>query len=127
VPDVDHLQSIYHESSYVADLPDGQCALIPFTGGTKQGDKLSSESLRFDLSFNCLLLALRATGIVHSLMMGSRTPARGFASADDLVLCTESPEKMRSPRRSGWRLPVVVKLQKPVVSFASGQACGSSR
>ena len=78
VPDVDLLQSLYRESSYVADLPYGQSAPIPLTRGTKQGDKLSP--LLFDLIFNSLLLALRATGIAHRLMTGLRTPARGFAA-----------------------------------------------
>ena len=116
VPDVDLLQSLYHESTYVADLPYGQSAPISLTRGTKQGDKLSP--LLFDLIFNYLLLALRATGVAHRLMTGLRTPARGFA--DDLVLCTESPEDM------GRLLTVVagfcqwsgmrVKLQKSIAS-----------
>ncbi len=70
VPDIDLLRSLYHESSYVADLPYGKSAPIPLTRGTKQGDKLSRavSPLLFDLIFNCLLLALRATGIAHRLM-----------------------------------------------------------
>ena len=116
VPDIDLLRSLYHESSYVADLPYGKSAPIPLTRGTKQGDKLSP--LLFDLIFNCLLLALRATGIAHRLMTGLRTPARGFA--DDLVLCTESPEDMSRLLNvvadfcqwSGMR----IKLQKSVAS-----------
>jgi hypothetical protein len=116
VPDIDLLRSLYHESSYVADLPYGKSAPIPLTRGTKQGDKLSP--LLFDLIFNCLLLALRATGIAHRLMTGLRTPARGFA--DDLMLCTESPEDMSRLLKivadfcqwSGMR----IKLQKSVAS-----------
>ena len=90
VPDIDLLRSLYDESFYVADLPYGQSAPIPLTRGTKQGDKLSP--LLFDLMFNCLLLALRATGVAHRTVSGLRTPARGFA--DDLVLCTESADGM---------------------------------
>ncbi len=84
----------------MADLPYGQSASIPLARGTKhwQGDKLSS--LRLGLVFNCLLLVLRATGIAHRLMTGLRTPARGFA--DDLVLCTESPEDMKRNEASGY-------------------------
>ena len=48
--------------------------------------------LLFGLIFNCLLLALRASGVTHRTISGLRTPARGFA--DDLVLCTESAEAM---------------------------------
>ncbi len=48
VPDIDLLLSLYHESSYVADLPYGKSAPIPLTRGTKQGDKLSP--LLFDSS-----------------------------------------------------------------------------
>ena len=114
MPDVDLLQSLYRESSYVADLPYGQSASIPLTRGTMQGDKL--YPLLFDLIFNCLLLALRATGIAHRLLTVLRTPARGFA--DDLVLCTVSPEDMGRLHTtvadfcqlSGMR----VKLQKSV-------------
>ena len=90
VPDVDLLRSLYDQSYYVADLPYGQSAPIPLTRGTKQGDKLSP--LLFSLIFNCLLLALRATGVAHRTVSGLRTPARGFA--DDLALCTESAEGM---------------------------------
>ena len=75
----------------MAYLPYGQSAPIPLTKGTKQGDKLSS--LRFGLIFNCLLLALRATGEAHRTVSDLRTPASGFAD-DDLVLCTESDEGM---------------------------------
>ena len=116
VPDIDLLRSLYHESSYVADLPYGKSAPIPLSRGTKQGDK--RPHLLFDLIFNCLLLGLRATGIAHRLMTGLRTPARGFA--DDLVLCTESPEDMSRLLNivadfchwSGMR----IKLQKSVAS-----------
>ena len=90
VPDVDLLRSLYDHAHYTADLPYGKSASIPLSRGTKQGDKLSP--LLFDLIFNCLLLALRATGIAHRLMTGLRTPARGFT--DDLVLCTESAADM---------------------------------
>ena len=90
VPDVDLLRSLYDRSTYVADLLYGQSAPIPLTRGTKQGDKLSP--LLFGLIFNCLLLALRASGVAHRTVSGLRTPARGFA--DDLVLCTESAEAM---------------------------------
>ena len=50
MPDIDLLRSLYHESSYVADLPYGKSAPIPLTRGTKQGDKLSP--LFFDLIFS---------------------------------------------------------------------------
>ncbi len=90
VPDVDLLRSLYDHAHYVADLPYGKTASISMTRGTKQGDKLSP--LLFDLVFNCLLLALIATGITSRLMTGLRSPARGFA--DDLVLCTESAVDM---------------------------------
>jgi ribonuclease HI len=90
VPDVDLLRSLYDHAHYTADLPYGKTASISLTRGTKQGDKLSP--LLFDLVFNCLLLALRATGIASRLMTGLRSPARGFA--DDLVLCTQSAADM---------------------------------
>ena len=90
VPDIDLLRSLYDESYYVAGLPYGQSASIPLTRGTKQGDKLSP--LLFDLIFNCLLLALRATGVAHRTVSGLRAPARGFA--DDLVLCMELADGM---------------------------------
>ncbi len=35
VPDIDLLLSLYHESSYVADLPYDKSAPIPLTRGTK--------------------------------------------------------------------------------------------
>ena len=116
VPDVDLLRSLYDRSYYVADLPYGQSAPIPLTRGTKQGDKLSP--LLFGIIFNCLLLALRATGVAHRTVSGLRTPARGFA--DDLVLCTESEEGMNRLlnvvadfcRWSGMR----VKLEKTVAT-----------
>ena len=116
VPDVDLLRSLYDQSHYVADLLYGQSAPIPLTRGTKQGDKLSP--LLFGLIFNCLLLALRASGVAHRTISGLRTPARGFA--DDLVLCTESAAAM------GHLLDVVadfcrwsgmqVKLEKSVAT-----------
>ena len=116
VPDIDLLRSLYDQSYYVADLLYGQSAPIPMTRGTKQGDKLSP--LLFGLIFNCLLLALRASGVAHRTISGLRTPARGFA--DDLVLCTESAADM------GHLLEVVadfcrwsgmqVKLEKSVAT-----------
>ncbi len=48
VPDIELLLLLYHESSYVADLPYGKSAPTPLTRGTKQGDKLSP--LLFDSS-----------------------------------------------------------------------------
>ena len=84
VPDVDFLRDHAH---YTADLAYGKTASISLT---KQGDQLSPQ--HFDLVFNCLLLALRATGIASRFMTGLRSPARGFA--DDLVLCTESAADM---------------------------------
>ena len=80
----------YDHAHYTADLPYDKTASISLTRGTKQGDKLSP--LLFGLVFNCLLLALRATGISSRLMTGLRSPARGFAG--DLVLCTESAADM---------------------------------
>jgi hypothetical protein len=116
VPDVDLLRSLYDRAFYVADLLYGQSAPISLTRGTKQGDKLSP--LLFGLIFNCLLLALRASGVAHRTISGLRTPARGFA--DDLVLCTESEEAMARLlgvvadfcRWSGMR----VKLEKSVAT-----------
>jgi hypothetical protein len=92
------------------------CRPVRLSFSFRPSDKLSP--LLFYLIFNCLLLALRATGIAHRLMTGLRTRARGFA--DDLVLCTESPEDMS-------RLLIIVadfcqwsgmqnKLQKSVAS-----------
>ena len=90
MPDVDLLQSVYDHSHCTADLPHCKTALISLTRGTEQGDKLSP--LLFDLVFNGLLLALRATGIASRLKTGLRSLARGFAN--DLVLCTESAVDM---------------------------------
>ncbi len=87
-PEVYLLRSLYDQSYYVADLLYGQSVPIPMTRGTEKGDKLSP--LLFGLIFNCLLLALRASGVAHRTISGLSTPARGFA--DDLVLCTESAD-----------------------------------
>jgi hypothetical protein len=58
--------------------------------GQKQGDK--SSSLLFGLIFNALLLALKATGVGHSIVSGLRAPAR--CCAHDLVLVTWSAADM---------------------------------
>ena len=90
VPDIDLLQALYERAYYEADLPYGRSAPIYLTRVQKQGDKLSP--LLFNLIFNALLLALKATGIGHRTITGLRAPAHGFA--DDLTLITESEEDM---------------------------------
>ena len=90
VPDIDLLKSLYSGAYYMADLPYGRSASITLTRGKKQGDK--SSPLLFDLVFNALLLALKATRIGHSTMSGLRTPSKGFA--DDLVITTKTPAGM---------------------------------
>ena len=90
IPDIDLLQALYERACYEADLPYGRSAPIFLTRGQKQGDKLSP--LLFNLIFNALLLALKATGIGHRTVTGLRAPAHGFA--DDLTLITESEEDM---------------------------------
>ena len=79
----DVLQALYERAYYEADP-------IYLTRGQKQGDKLSP--LLFNLIFNALLLALKATGIGHRIVTGVRAPAHGFA--DDLTLITESEADM---------------------------------
>ncbi len=59
------------------------------TRGQKQGVKLSP--LLFNLIFNALLLALKATGIAYRAVTGLRA-VYGFA--DELTLITESEEDM---------------------------------
>ena len=90
IPDIDLLQALYEHAYYEADLPYGRSAPIYLTRGQKQGDKLSP--LLFNLIFNALLIALKATGIGHRTVTGLRAPAHGFA--DDLTLITESEEDM---------------------------------
>jgi len=85
VPDVDLLRRLYAGAYYEADLPYGRSAPIFLLRGKKQGDKPSP--LLFGLIFNCLLLALLATGVGHNTISGLRAPSRGFA--DDLALTTE--------------------------------------
>ncbi len=79
VSDVDLMWSLYDESFYVADLLYGQSAPIPLT---KQGTSYPTYPLLLGLIFNCLLLALRASGVTHRTVSGLRTPACGFV--DDL-------------------------------------------
>jgi len=90
VPDIDLLKSLYSGAYYTADLPYGRSASITLSRGQKQGDK--SSPLLFDLVFNALLLALKATRIGHCTMSGLHTPSKGFA--DDLVITTESAAGM---------------------------------
>jgi ribonuclease HI len=90
VPDIDLLQSLYSGAYYQADLPYGRSAEVVLSRGQKQGDK--SSPLLFDLIFNALLLALKATGVGHRTISGLRAPARGFA--DDLVLVARSAADM---------------------------------
>ena len=58
--------------------------------GQKQGDK--SCPLLFEIVFNALLLALKATGVGPRSISGLRASARGFA--DDLVLVASSAADM---------------------------------
>jgi hypothetical protein len=90
VQDIDLLQSLYSGAYYQADLLYGRSAEVVLSQGQKQGDKLSP--LLFDLIFNALLLALKATGVGHRIISGLRAPARCFAA--DLVLVTRSAADM---------------------------------
>ena len=90
IPDVDLLENLYSEAYYRADLPYGRSASISLSRGQKQGDK--SSPLLFNLIFNALLLALKASGVGHSTITGLRAPSRGFA--DDLVLVAKTAAGM---------------------------------
>jgi hypothetical protein len=87
---VDLLQSLYSGAYYMADLPYGRSAGVILSRDQKQGDK--SSPLLFDLVFNALLLALKATGVGHHTITWLRAPARGFAG--DLALVTKSEADM---------------------------------
>ena len=119
IPDIDLLQALYDRAHYEADLPYGRSARIHLMRGQKQGDKLSP--LLFNLIFNSLILALRATGIGHRTVTGLRAPARGFA--DDLTvltLITSSEENMTRLLKvveefCGWS-GMRIKLTKSVIT-----------
>ena len=116
IPDIDLLQALYDRAHYEADLPYGRSARIHLMRGQKQGDKLSP--LLFNLIFNSLILALRATGIGHRTVTGLRAPALGFA--DDLTLITSSEENMTRLLKvveefCGWS-GMRIKLTKSVIT-----------
>mmetsp|Transcript_37221 Transcript_37221/g.99058 ORF Transcript_37221/g.99058 Transcript_37221/m.99058 type:complete len:2324 (+) Transcript_37221:2749-9720(+) len=90
IPDVDLLRSLYNGAHYRAELPYGTTAPIQLFRGTKQGDTLSP--LLFGLIFNSLLVALRESGVGHSIVSSLHTPARGFA--DDLAITTKTAAEM---------------------------------
>ena len=118
IPDIDLLQALYNQANYEADLPYGRSARIVLSRGKKQGDKLSP--LLFNLLFNALLLALKATGIGHRTVTGLRAPARGFA--DDLTLITESEEDMSRLLRvvadfCGWSGMRINRLKSVITAY----------
>ena len=98
IPDVDLLQSLYSGAYYMADLPYGRSAGVILSRDQKQGD--NSSPLLFDLVFNALLLALKATGVGHHTIAWLRAPARGFAG--DLALVTKSEANMVRHLQCRW-------------------------
>ena len=130
IQDVDLLESLYSEAYYLVDLPYEWSVSIALSRGQKQGEK--SSPLLFNLIFNALILALKATGVGHRTVTRLRAPSRGFA--DDLALITQTAAGMNRLLQvvagfCGWS-GMRVKREKSMISavdYKSGKPLPTKR